>query len=391
MAKRGFGEDAIYFDHGGDCRDGRSHRGCPGRWRGEVSLGFGGDGKRLRRKVSGHTRQDVKDKLKTLHAEIDVGVQSSARYTVGDAVEDWLREGLDGRSGNTVALNRHVLKPVVDSVGRMPLRALTSRDVRRVLLQVAASCSSRTVVLTHNALERVVRHAEANDHVRRNVVSLIRPPAGQSGRPSNSLSAAQAAALLDTAMDFLLGAYVVLCLLVGVRTEEARALTWDHVDLDGDPGAVPPVPPHVAVWRSVRAHGDTKTERSRRTLQLPQRVVDALRVHRVRQLEQRLRAGELWQDLGLVFCTSTGTPLAAGNVRKMFRRITKAAGIGEDWTPRELRTSFVSLMSDSGMPVEEISRLVGHSSSRTTEVVYRRELRPVITTGAEVMDKIFSG
>jgi integrase len=192
-------------------------------------------------------------------------------------------------------------------------------------------------------------------------------------------------------MDYLLGAYVVLCLLVGVRTEEARALTWDHVDLDGDPGAVPPVPPHVAVWRSVRAHGDTKTERSRRTLQLPQRVVDALRVHRVRQLEQRLRAGELWQDLGLVFCTSTGSPLAAGNVRKMFRRITKAAGIGEDWTPRELRTSFVSLMSDSGMPVEEISRLVGHSSSRTTEVVYRRELRPVITTGAEVMDRLFSG
>jgi integrase len=47
-------------------------------------------------------------------------------------------------------------------------------------------------------------------------------------------------------------------------------------------------------------------------------------------------------------------------------------------------------MSGSGVPVEEIARLAGHSSSRTTEVVYRRELRPVITTGAEVMDKIFS-
>ena len=46
-------------------------------------------------------------------------------------------------------------------------------------------------------------------------------------------------------------------------------------------------------------------------------------------------------------------------------------------------------MSSSGVPVEEIARLAGHSSSRTTEVVYRRELRPVITTGAEVMDKIF--
>jgi integrase len=56
----------------------------------------------------------------------------------------------------------------------------------------------------------------------------------------------------------------------------------------------------------------------------------------------------------------------------------------------ELRTSFVSLMSQSGVPVEEIARLVGHTSTRTTEVVYRRELRPVITAGAEVMDKIFS-
>jgi integrase len=47
-------------------------------------------------------------------------------------------------------------------------------------------------------------------------------------------------------------------------------------------------------------------------------------------------------------------------------------------------------MSDSGVPVEKIARLAGHSSSRTTEVVYRRELRPVITTSAEIMDKIFS-
>jgi integrase len=78
------------------------------------------------------------------------------------------------------------------------------------------------------------------------------------------------------------------------------------------------------------------------------------------------------------------------NVRRTFKKVTKAAGLDENWTPRELRTSFVSLMSHSGMPVEEIARLVGHTSSRTTEVVYRRELRPVIVTGAEVMDKIFS-
>jgi integrase len=62
-------------------------------------------------------------------------------------------------------------------------------------------------------------------------------------------------------------------------------------------------------------------------------------------------------------------------------------GIGDDWTPRELRTSFVSLMSHRGVSIEEIARLVGHASTRTAEIVYRRELRPVITT-AEIMDEI---
>ena len=79
-----------------------------------------------------------------------------------------------------------------------------------------------------------------------------------------------------------------------------------------------------------------------------------------------------------------GTPRDAANVRRTFKRITKVAVLGGDWTPRDLRTSFVGLMSDSGVPVEEIARLVGHTNSRTTEVAYRRELRPVITTGAEV-------
>ena len=90
-----------------------------------------------------------------------------------------------------------------------------------------------------------------------------------------------------------------------------------------------------------------------------------------------------------MFTTHVGTALDAGNVRKMFKRVSKVAGVGDGWTPRELRTSFVSLMSHHGVSIEEIARLAGHASTRTTEVVYRRELRPVITTGAEIMDEVF--
>ena len=391
MSRRGFRDDAIYFDHSGDCRDARSHKGCPGRWRGAVSLGYGPDGKRIRRKVGGRTKQEVKDKLEALHADLSAGIAvPDGRYTVGQAIEDWLRDGLDGRAEKTVTLNRGALKPFADRIGKRPLRELTAQDVRQVLTDIAVTRSSRTVVVAHNAIERAIRHAEANDYVRRNVASLVRPPSGQPGRPSKSLTLEQANKLMAAADGSPLGAYVVLCLLTGIRAEEARALTWKHIDLDGDPAAVPPVPPHVAVWRSVRAHGDTKTEKSKRTLRLAERAVTALRKHRARQAEQRLLAGELWQERDLVFSTSVGTPLDAANVRRAFKKITTAAGLGDNWKPLELRTSFVSLMSGSGVPVEEIARLVGHSSTRTTEVVYRRELRPVISTGAEVMDKIFS-
>jgi integrase len=245
---------------------------------------------------------------------------------------------------------------------------------------MARDHSSRTIVITHNALARAIRHAEANRQVVHNVAALVDTPKGLQGRPSKALTSEQAASLLEAAAEAKLGAYVVLCMLTGVRTEEARALRWDHLDLDAGT---------MAVWRSVRHGGDTKTQKSRRTLGLPAAVVEALREHRRRQAAERLAAGEAWADQGLVFTTSVGTALDAGNVRKQFKAICKAADIGDDWAPRELRTSFVSLLSWSGMPVEEIARLAGRSSTRTTEVIYRKELRPVIVTGAEVMDQIF--
>jgi len=112
---------------------------------------------------------------------------------------------------------------------------------------------------------------------------------------------------------------VVLSLLTGVRTEEARALRWCEVDLDAGT---------VAVYRSVRAKGDTKTRRSRRVLQLPKTGVVALRAHRIRQTAERLRAGDAWQDHGLVFCREDGTTLDRWQVRRELGQITEAAGLG---------------------------------------------------------------
>jgi len=387
--RRGYGEDSIYFDHAGECRDGEHHRSCPGRWRGSVSLGFGPDGKRVRRVVNGRTKTEVKDKLQDLHDELRDGIRSSPTYTVQDAVDDWLAHGLDGRSAKTISTNREVLAPLTALIGAAKLRDLTAADVRSALARLAITRSTRTVQIARNGLVRAIRYAEANDLVGRNVAALVTPPKGMEGRPSKSLTLAQAQALIKAAQTSQLHAYIVLSLLTGCRTEEARALRWDHVDLDGNPDAKPPVPPHIAVWRSVRSHGDVKTQKSRRTLRMPVAVADALKAHKAKQAEDRLLAGDLWRDHGLVFASVVGTPLDPSHVRRTFRKICIAAGIGESWSPRELRHTFVSIMSEQGVPVEEIARLIGHSTTSTTETVYRRELRPMISTGAEVMDDVF--
>jgi integrase len=407
--RRRRGEDGISFEHRGPCSDPGRHRHCPGLWRGEFTLRYGEDGRRERRKVSGKTKTAVVDKLRELRGEFDHGIVPKtgyANYTVRQAARDWLANGLDGRSAKTIKKNENVLEPILKVIGARKLRELTAGDVRQALSAMAAGYSSAAVTMGHLALKRAIRHAESNDVVSRNVATLVDTPKGQAGRPSQSLTLDQAVAIIAAARILppvelrpglkdvrrpaeLMYAYIVLSLLVGLRTEEARALRWDHVDLNGDPDTAPAVPPHVAVWRSVRVHGETKTERSRRTLGLPQAAADALRDLLDSQAREKAEAGDQWHDTGLVFTTQHGAALDAANVRKMFKRACGTAGIGEGWTPRELRTSFVSLMSHNGVSTEEIARLVGHTSTRTTEVVYRRELRPVITTGAEIMDQVF--
>jgi integrase len=280
----------------------------------------------------------------------------------------------------TVRKNKDVLQPILGVIGAVKLRELDAASVDRALASMAQNCSSAAVSMEHLALKRAIRFAAARDLVARNVAELSETPAGQQGRPSRSFTLEHSVAVINASEGTRIGAYIALSLGTGIRTEEARALRWESVEL-GDTDATPPRPPNVAVWRSVRRGGDTKTLRSRRTLRVPAFAIDAPR-------ELRERHGS---DTGPVFATRDGKELDAANVRREFRAAVKAAGIPGQWTPRELRHTFVSLMSDSGVPVEEIARLAGHTNSRTTELVYRHQLRPIMETGAEALDQLFGG
>jgi integrase len=363
---------------------------------GAVSLGFGPDGKRKRLKRKGKTKAAVKTKLVKAVEELESGIKSPENYTLGQAVEDWFSKGLKDRdtTKNRILADKHVM-PLI---GKAKLKDLRADDIDEWLDGLTDKLSTRSLRDVHAIMKRSIRQAQARDLVGRNVAELVKTPKGRPGRPSKALSLDQATAVLEHAASSRLHAYVVLSLMTGIRTEEARALQWDHIVawVDDDTGWRPVTEvglDHgrfaIYVWRSVRVDGDTKTEKSRRTLEIPQQAADALRKHHTRQAAERLKAGKAWQNSNLAFCSPTGTALDAANVRRAFRLITKKAKIGENWTPRELRHSFVSIMSDNDVPIETIADLCGHASTAVTEEVYRHQLKPVITKGAETMNTIF--
>lgn len=381
QSRRSRGEGGIHWDASRQ------------RWIATASLGYDPSGKRLVKRGSGKTKTEAKNNLKEVLRDFEDGLAiAPTNYTVANAVNDWLMYGLAGRDKATLdACTSLSRKHVIPSLGARKLRDLSAEDVDKWLATKAKSLSTRSLQGMHSCLNRSVKRAMARDKVKRNVVELCSVPTGQPGRPSKALTLAQAEAVLKASVRASLHAYIVLALLTGARTEELRALTWDHVFLKGDPEATPPVPPHIAVWRSVRTGGDTKTRKSRRTLALPALCVAALWQHWEDQGWDRLAAGDKWEEHGLVFASAVGKELDSSHVRRAFRVALKnAEGVeAEEWTPRELRHSFVSLLSDSGVPLEEISRLVGHSGTAVTEEVYRKQIRPVIQTGAVAMDDIF--
>lgn len=98
--------------------------------------------------------------------------------------------------------------------------------------------STRSLQIIRNSLERAIAHAQANDLVGRNVAALAKVPRGRAGRPSKSFTLAEAKALLAASEGSRWHAYITLSLLAGIRTEEVRALRWDHLVRWVDDGAM---------------------------------------------------------------------------------------------------------------------------------------------------------
>lgn len=160
---------------------------------GAISLGFDAAGRRQRVKRKGRTKTQVKDKLREVAEDLELGVSVAADYTVHDAVNDFLDQGMKGKSPETVSNYRSLADHhLIPYLGAAKLKKLTADELDKWMDDRAEELSGRTLRLIHQILERAIRHAQARDKVRRNVASLILVPEGQEGRPSKAMTLDQA-------------------------------------------------------------------------------------------------------------------------------------------------------------------------------------------------------
>ncbi len=357
-----------------------------GRWVGVISLGYK-NSKRHRKSFYGETRREVQEKLTAALRSHQQGLPPPPeRQTVGQFLEYWLAQSvkLSVRSLTYEGYRLHVRNHIVPALGRIRLTKLTAQDVQELLNdKLREGYAPRTVQYMHAVLRRALVQAFKWGLVAQNVATLVDRP--QVRRPEvKPFDPEQARALLVAVKGDRLEALYSVALAVGLRRGEALGLHWDDVDLDAGT---------LRVRRTLqRVDGKlrletTKTDRSRRTIALPQTVAVALRVHRARQLRERLAAGSRWQETGFVFTTGIGTPLEPRNVTRHFRNVLTKTGLPLKRF-HDLRHTCASLLLVQGVHPRVVMEILGHSQISMTMDTYSHVMPVLQHEAASQMDAL---
>jgi len=350
--------------------DGSFYQRGDGRWTGALSY-TADDGRRRRHIVYGRTKTEVRDKVKAVRARLDAGAPvRDARATLGAVAERWIVTSLAAsdrkattRDNYATVARTHI---VADPIGALPLDRLRPSDVEAMLARKrAAGLAASTRRTIYTVLRAVLDCAVRDGLVARNAAAAVKRPTADR-REARYLSRDEVHRLLAAAAGDRLLPLFLLLLGTGLRRGEGLALRWSDVDLEGGHAQVRGTLSRVAAGLVVT---EPKTERSRRAVPLPASVVAALRQHRARQVQERLRAGTAWVDTGLVFTTELGTPLDPRNALRSLTGAARRAGLSGVGL-HTLRHTAASALIGSDVHMRVVQELLGHSSYAITADVY---------------------
>jgi len=315
VGRRGHGEGSVY------------RRSRDGKWVGSVELGRGTGGERIRRTVVRASKRAVLDRLDELRRQAAQGVAPDHARTVAQYLDWWGMNVLPGSvKDSTVDDYRYIIATyVTPHVGRHRLAKLTPEHVQAMMRALEeAGYSPRTRQYARAVLRRALRWAEQTGLVARNAAALVDGPKKSGTKLDDTLTAAEARAVLDAASGDRLGALAVLVLSLGLRKGEALALRWPDIDLDAGELIVRGT---LKRRKGAVLYLDTpKTAAGWRTVPLVGGTVEALREHYERQLAEQL-ASPVWIGSGHVFANTIGGPLDARNVTRWWHNLLSRAGV----------------------------------------------------------------
>ncbi len=372
MSKRANGEGSIY-----QRRD--------GRWAASLSIGRG-----RRKHFLGHSRGDVGRKLNAALKARDDGapIVVDERQTLGQFLTRWLADRVEptARPATVRGYESKIRVHITPALGSVPLVKLTPQRLQSFLNErLKSGLSPRTVHHLRAIVRAALTDAVKWGLVTRNVADLVDPPRVPH-QEIRALSPAEAQALLEAVRGNRLEAVYSVALALGLRQGEALGLRWEDVDLDAGT---------LRVRRSLQRIGgafhfvEPKTIRSRRTLALPDVAARALRDQRLRQLQERLAAGPMWEEHGLVFARANGAPLLGSNVTRDFQRLLARAGLRR-LRFHDMRHACASLLIAQGVHPRVVMETLGHSQIAITMNLYAHVLPEAQREAAAQMDAVLT-
>jgi integrase len=351
---------------------------------------------RRRQKSKGgfRTRKAAEAGLRELSAAVDGGryVERSTT-TVGDYLDEWLEVVQPRLRPTSWSSYRQAVAHIKGRIGAVPLQSLVPLEVENLYKELLATrgrqgrpLSPKTVRGVHVVLRKALADAERLGLVVRNAAAAAKPPV-PSKHEHTTWTAEQLARFLRSLEGERLSAAFVLLATTGMRRGEALGLRWSDVALEA---ARLSIVQTITTVRDKMVITPPKTARSRRLVSLDPETVAALRDHRRRQNEERLRVGEAWSGDGdFVFTNEIGEPVHPSALSRLFVSSVRRAGL-PTIRLHDLRHTYATVALGAGVHPKIVSERLGHATISVTLDLYSH-VTPAIDAEAAalVASKIF--
>lgn len=381
--------------------DGSIYQDKTGRWIASLDVGIGIDGKRMRVKRTRKTKQEAAHALRELQAKkIGKRLVSNESQTVKDLFKQWEKYGLSENLRETTKEDYLYLasRYVVPALGHMRLVDVETSTIDKWLFSLQQSGLS--------AITRKKARQNAYSIFKFGIkqrLILVNPVSGSivPKRDKNFVTQVQDPLSKNEWMDYLekfretpLDTFVHVGALLGLRRGEIIGLSWSDIDFDSNYLYVRHSARELTVRRpdgssqTTLVLNDPKTKHSRRKVEMNAALVESLRRQQLRQKKAKLAAGSAWTETDAVFTSSVGTRIFPSNVHKQYKKLTQSLGL-RYVRIHDLRHTVAHLLLDDEVPLESVSRLLGHSSLSITMDIYAQNVQSVADRGARGMAELY--